>query len=144
MYFLDYCVIMMQFNEVGNAMSKIRISTVLDSAQNGVTSYTSSGILKGNEIVFYENDIRVVIIIKNNGLQLRRIHEEYTICLSFENTLTKEGTYDIKYDSMQIPISVTTNILDIKEGSIHIEYVLFLGGVDQGKFVYDIKYEVIL
>lgn len=123
-------------------MAKIHVSTVLDSVQNGVTSYTGSGILKDNEIVFYENDIRVVITMANNSLQLKRIHDEYTIELSFENSLTKEGTYDIKYDSMQIPLEVTTNELDMKDGFIHIEYNLLLGDVDQGLFVYDIKYEV--
>lgn len=123
-------------------MAKIRISTVLDSVQNGVTSYNGSGILKNNEIVFYENDIRVVITIENDLLEVTRIHKEYTLLLSFKNSLTKEGTYDIKYDSIQIPVEVTTNVLGIKEGYIHVEYNLTLGGVDQGAFVYDIKYEV--
>lgn len=123
-------------------MAKIKISTVLDSVQNGVTSFTGFGLLKNNEIVFYENDIKVVITIFANSLQLKRIHEQYTIVLSFENTLTNEGIYDIKCDSMQIPVETTTNALDIKDGFIHIEYGLTLGGVDQGTFVYDVKYEV--
>ena len=123
-------------------MAKIHISTTLDSVQNGVTSYDGYGILKNNEIVFYENDIRVVITILDKSLQLKRIHDQYVINLSFENTLTNEGIYDIKCDSIQIPVEVTTNVLDLKEGSIHIEYNLTLGGVDQGSFVYDIKYEV--
>lgn len=123
-------------------MAKIHISTVLDSAQNGITKYKGSGILKDNEIVFYENDVRVVITFQDNSLNLKRIHEQYTIDLSFENSLTNDGTYDIKYDSMQIPIKVITNSLDIKDGCIHIEYNLILGGDDQGEFVYDIKYEV--
>lgn len=125
-------------------MAKIQISTILNSKQNGVTFYNGLGILKDNEIVFYENDIKVVIMLSNHSLQLKRIHDEYTITLLFENSLTNMGTYDIKYDSMQIPVEVTTNVLDIKDGFIHIEYNLLLGGVDQGAFVYDIKYEVTL
>lgn len=123
-------------------MPKISVSTVLNSSSNGVTSYTGMGILKNNEIVFYENDIKVIVTLLEDALHLKRIHNEYTIFLSFKNTLTNEGIYDIKCDSMQIPVEVTTNVLDIKDGSIHVEYELLLGGVDQGTFVYDIKYEV--
>lgn len=138
------CVIMMPFNEVVNFMSKINISTILNSIENGITNYNGVGILKDNEIIFYENNIKVTIIINDNTVCLKRIHDDYIIELPFENSLTKNGIYDIKSDGMQIPIEVTTNVLNVKEGSIHIEYNLILGGVNQGSFVYDIKYEVII
>lgn len=125
-------------------MSKINISTILNSIENGINNYNGVGILKDNEIIFYENNIKVVIIINDNTVCLKRIHDDYIIELPFENSLTKNGIYDIKSDGMQIPIEVTTNVLNVEEGSIHIEYKLILGGVNQGSFVYDIKYEVII
>ena len=138
------CVIMMPFNEVGNYMSKINISTILNSIENGITKYNGVGMLKNNEIIFYENNIKVVVIINDDTVYLKRIHDDYIIELPFENSLTKSGIYDIKSDGMQIPIEVTTNVLNVEAGSIHIEYNLILGGVNQGSFVYDIKYEVII
>lgn len=124
-------------------MAKIHISTVLDSVQNGVTTYTGSGILKNNEIVFYENDVKVLILFFDNSLHLKRINENYTIELVFENSLTKDGIYDIKCDSMQIPVKTITKVLEITDGNIHIEYELELGGSNQGNFVYNVNYEVI-
>lgn len=124
-------------------MAKIRVSTILDSVQNGITRYSGSGILKNNEIVFYENDVKVIIIFFDNSLHLKRIHNNYTIELLFENSLTKDGIYDIKCDSMQIPVKTSTSVFDIKDGSMHIEYELELGGLNQGNFVYDVNYEVI-
>ena len=138
------CVIMMPFNEVGNYMSKINISTILNSIENGITKYNGVGMLKNNEIIFYENNIKVVVIINDGTVYLKRIHDDYIIELPFENSLTKSGIYDIKSDGMQIPIEVTTSVLNVEAGSIHIEYNLILGGVNQGSFVYDIKYEVII
>ena len=85
-----------------------------------------------------------MVTINDNMVYLKRIHDDYIIELQFANSLTKNGIYDIKSDGMKIPIEVTTNVLNVEEGSIHIEYKLILGGVNQGSFVYDIKYEVII
>lgn len=123
-------------------MAKVHISTKLNSSENGITQYEGFGILDGNRLIFYEDNVKVVINLKESVLELERTTNEYTIFLSFENSLTKNGIYDIKCDSMQIPIEVITNILNIQDGDIYIDYNLVLGGVNQGNFVYDIKYEV--
>jgi len=124
-------------------MAKIHISSILNSSENGTTSYDGDGILKDHKIIFYEDTIKVSIEYNDNALKLERSNDDYSIILSFQNSLTNDGMYDIKCDSMQIPIKVTTNLLDVKDGFIHVEYSLLLGGVNQGNFVYDVKYEVI-
>lgn len=123
-------------------MAKIHVSTILNSSENGITSYTGSGIFDHKKIIFYEDKVKVTIKFDKESLELERSNDQYTIFLPFKNTLTNAGMYDIKCDSIQIPIEVTTHVLDIEDGFIHIDYDLLLGGVDQGRFVYDIKYEV--
>ena len=49
-------------------MAKIHISTVLNATGNGITKYVGLGILKNNELVFYENDVRVIVIISDDVL----------------------------------------------------------------------------
>lgn len=124
-------------------MAKIHISAILNSSENGVTSYDGYGILKDSRIIYYEDTVKVSIEYKDDTLKLERSNDDYSIILSFQNSLTNDGMYDIKCDSMQIPIKVTTNLLDVKDGLIHIEYSLLLCGESQGNFVYDVKYEVI-
>lgn len=124
-------------------MVKIKLTTTLDSEVDGITSFNGVGIIKNNEIVFYENSVKVVISIFNNSIKIKRVTDEYTLLLEFDDSLTKEGIYDIKGGSIQIPVKISTSFLGIMEGSLHIEYVLELGGSNQGKFVYDVNYEVI-
>jgi len=123
-------------------MAKVHISTVLNSSENGITKYDGYGVLKDNRLTFYDDKIKVVIEYNNNTLNLERSNDEYRIVLPFEISLTKEGIYDIKCDSIQIPVKVTTNNLCIEDGLIHVEYSLLLGDTSQGDFVYDIEYEV--
>ncbi len=124
-------------------MAKVNVSTVLNSINDGITKFNGTGILKDNELIFYENNVKVVITFDNSCLSLKRTTDEYTILLEFCDSLTKDGNYDIKGDSIQIPIKTNTSCLEISDKKIHIEYELVLGGAHQGKFVYDIDYEVI-
>ena len=124
-------------------MVKIKLTTTLASEVNGITSFNGVGIIKNNEIVFYENSVKVVISIFNNSIKLKRITDDYTLLLEFDGSLTKEGIYDIKGGSIQIPVKTNTSVLKINDQNIHIEYEVELSGVNQGKFIYDVNYEVI-
>lgn len=124
-------------------MTKVKVSAILNSINDGITKFDGIGILKDNELIFFENNVKVVITFDDRLLTLKRICDEYTILLQFENSLTKDGNYDIKSDSIQVPIKTCTSCLEIADKKIHIEYELMLGGIDQGKFIYDIDYEVI-
>ena len=126
-----------------NFMEKIKLTTVLDSENDGISSFEGVGMLKNNELIFFENSIKVVISMIDNMIKIRRITDEYTLELQFTDSLTKEGIYDIKGGSIQIPVKTNTSSLKISDGNIHIEYVLELSGVNQGKFIYDVNYEVI-
>ena len=124
-------------------MENIKLTTVLDSENDGISSFEGVGMLKNNELIFFENSIKVVISIINNIIKIRRITDEYILELQFDDSLTKEGIYDIKGGSIQIPVKTNTSSLKISNQNIHIEYELELSGVNQGKFIYDVNYEVI-
>lgn len=124
-------------------MEKIKLTTVLNSQNDGIFSFDGVGMLKNNELIFFENSIKVVISIIDNIIKIRRITDEYTLELQFDDSLTKEGIYDIKGGSIQIPVKTNTSVLKINDQNIHIEYELELSGVNQGKFIYDVNYEVI-
>ena len=124
-------------------MEKIKLTTVLNSQNYGIFSFDGVGMLKNNELIFFENSIKVVISIIDNIIKIRRITDEYTLELQFTDSLTKEGIYDIKGGSIQIPVKTNTSSLKISNQNIHIEYELELSGVNQGKFIYDVNYEVI-
>lgn len=124
-------------------MARIHVSTKLNSSENGIDTYDGYGILNDGKIIFYEGNVKVSIEYKDNALNLERSSDQYRIILSFKNSLTNDGMYDIKCDSMYIPISVMTNSLEVSNGKIHVEYSLSLSGESQGDFIYDIEYEVI-
>ena len=79
-----------------NFMEKIKLTTVLNSQNDGISSFVGVGMLKNNELIFFENSIKVVISIINNIIKIRRITDEYILELQFDDSLTKEGIYDIK------------------------------------------------
>ena len=66
-------------------MTKIRVSTVLNSVNDGITKFEGIGILKDKKIIFFENNIKVIIAFDSNNLTVNRVSDEYTILLQFEN-----------------------------------------------------------
>lgn len=124
-------------------MKKVRINTLLKIPTLESTSVKTVGFLNKNRLVFYDAKVRVVIDISDSSIHMRRIHPEYMIEMTFDISLTKEGIYDIKCDSVQVPLSISTSNLEVDPGHIHIEYNIVLGGINQGKYIYDIMYEVI-
>lgn len=124
-------------------MSRVKISTLLKSLEDE-TKFIGNGILNDNKLKFEDNGVIVSLTFKNDEeILFKRTTNDYTISMTFKNKLTNNGIYDIKSDSMQIPIEVSTENIIIKEGYICIVYELVLGGHNQGKFTYEIWYEVI-
>lgn len=124
-------------------MSKIKLSTSLYS-MDGITKFSGTGILNKQQITFQESNVMVSLCFKNvDDISLQRVTDDYMISMSFQKKLTKDGIYDIKCDSMHIPIEVTTDDIILQDGYIYIVYELVLGGHYQGKFIYEICYEVI-
>ena len=41
-------------------MTKIKVSTVLNSVNDGLTKFEGIGILKDKKIIFFENNIKVI------------------------------------------------------------------------------------
>ncbi len=124
-------------------MTKVKISTLLKTNTSDSISYQGIGMLRNNQLLFYENDVRVTIEIQEGSIFMKRVHPDSVLSMCFTNSLTNEEIYDIKCDSIQMLVEVSTSVLEIKDGFIHIEYNLLLNGENQGMFMYDITYEVV-
>mgnify|MGYP001152065192 CR=1 FL=1 len=122
---------------------KVKISTLLKTDECNSIPYQCIGMLKDNQLLFYENKVRVTITMQGDSVFMKRVHPDYVLSMQFTNSLTNEGIYDIKCDSVQMVVEVFTSVLEVKNGSLHVEYNLVLGGENQGMFIYDITYEVI-
>ena len=51
-------------------MEKIKLTTVLNSQNDGIFSFDGVGMLKNNELIFFENSIKVVISIIDNIIKI--------------------------------------------------------------------------
>ena len=123
-------------------MSKVKILATIKDNEN-ILKVDTMGILNDNKIVYYENDTRVVVFINSNNIILERKNNEYGIKLEFNPQLTKEGLYDINLNCMQVELSTYTNEMIIKDNYIYIDYDLYMDHNLNGKFIYELIYEVI-
>jgi uncharacterized beta-barrel protein YwiB (DUF1934 family) len=123
-------------------MAKIKINSSLKT-KDDIILKELLGIYFDNKIVYKEENINVTILLEDNKIKLSRVTDEYEIIIDFIRNKKTEGVYYIKSHQLKMDLCVKTNILDIKDNKIVIEYELNLNGEDMGIFKFEIKYEVI-
>lgn len=123
-------------------MVKIKINSSLKTDEDNVLG-EFLGTFDNNIIVYQENNINVTLLIKDNKIKMSRIADDYDIELDFALDQIAKGIYDIKKHKIKMDLEVKTNILEINNNKIFIEYELKLNDENMGIFSFEIKYEVI-
>ena len=123
-------------------MSKINIKYTLENiTTKDIIKNKGKGILKNNQIIFFDNNIKVTICLYNNKIKMTRQCNDYNLEMNFEKFLTINSFYDIK-DIGVIDIKIKTLNLLIKDNQIFLEYKMYLDK-EAKLFKYNLEYEVI-
>ncbi|NLL44689.1 MAG: DUF1934 domain-containing protein [Mollicutes bacterium] len=122
-------------------MPKIKIYSTLNSPE-GIEKKEIIGILENDIIIYKEDSVDVTIQILDNKIKLNRKSKEYDINMNFIKNDETIGNYIID-ENMVLDLKIKTNILEIKENKIIIEYELIIADELVGTFNWVIDYEVI-
>lgn len=123
-------------------MVKIKINSSLKTNEDIVLG-EFLGTFDENKIFYQEDNINVTILVEDNKIKMSRTTNDYVIELNFALDQITKGIYDIKNHNIKMDLEVKTNILEINNNKLFIEYELKLNDEDMGVFSFEIKYEVI-
>lgn len=118
-------------------MKKISIKSNLISDEE--IDFIGKGILKDNEIVFYENKVKTKIKILEEKLVIIR-EENYLLKMEFMRGKITEATYNM-YDK-NFYFEIFTNELKIEENKILVNYDLTLDENEKMNFIYNLEYSI--
>lgn len=122
-------------------LPKIRVKSKL-MGNDTIHNIENIGMIHENKIIYYENDVKVTIILEKNMITLLRETNEYRLRLLFEEGKTIVGEHQMKEFPMLFDAKVTTHLLEKTEKSMQIKYHLTLGTEEVGDFTFLLEYEV--
>ncbi len=118
-------------------MKKVNIKSKLISEEE--TLFSGKGILKNNELIFYENKIKNKIKILKDKIIIERI-SDYSLKMEFIMGKMTKGTYTM-YDQ-NLYLDIFTSKLNTGENSVFIEYNLLINTNEKINFIYNIEYTI--
>ena len=104
-------------------MAKKSIKITLKTKDNTITNNVV-GVFIDNSIKYKDDNVFVVVKNNNDEIVLTRENNEYKIELLFKNNSTTKGTYLLKGHNQLFELSIHTNILNINDKYIEVEYEL--------------------
>lgn len=90
---------------------------------------------------YLEGDLKVNLKLESNKIILNRKNEDYDLNLEFELNKKVNCKYRVKSIGLDLELDVYTNILEIKENEIFVDYELFSENNSIGTFKYKLIYE---
>ena len=122
-------------------MPKILVTAVLENKTDKKFFSTETlGILESNKIKFIdENNVTVILELKNNNIIMTRKCEDYEIVIPFDPTKKTEGTYIVK-GLGNLKLEVETTKINIDNAKLEVEYTMILDGENKSNFKYLINY----
>lgn len=118
-------------------MKKISIKSHLISDDE--INFIGKGILKENEIIFYEDKIKTKVKILEEKIIISR-EENYLLKMEFIRGKKTEATYNM-YDK-NFYLDIFTNDLKIEENKIFVNYDLTLDKNEKINFIYNLEYSI--
>ncbi|MFK5884058.1 MAG: DUF1934 family protein [Candidatus Izemoplasma sp.] len=119
-------------------MKNILINFNIESLDSN-KSFVTKGYIDNNQITFIDDEsIENIIILKENGLTYLKRGESIMDFPYIENVVTK-GIYE--YMNMSFEFEIFTNVLNVSDGMIHIESMLYQDGEKVNESILDIKYQ---
>lgn len=96
-----------------------------------------SGLKSDNKITYYEDDIKVNLILEDNIL-LKRSNEEFEVELVFNEKKETSGKYLLKKDNLFLPLYIIADKIIVGNNLIVINYQ-----IDEEKFEFKLEFEVV-
>jgi uncharacterized beta-barrel protein YwiB (DUF1934 family) len=122
-------------------MGNIKINSVLTNDLGEKTAVDVVGEHDSdNNIIYYENNILVTLVISQESVRVKREHPDYELTLYFEQGRITQTEYILRSLNSVMTIEIFTDILEIEEGKIRIIYSLSLNNQSMGKFEYIISF----
>ena len=118
-------------------MEKITIKSHLISEDE--IKFTGKGIMKDNEIIFYEDKVKTKIKILENMITITR-EENYCLKMEFIRGKKTEATYNMYGKNFYLEIF--TNDIKIGKNKIFINYDLTLDKNEKMNFIYNLEYSI--
>ncbi|MCI8444920.1 MAG: DUF1934 domain-containing protein [Bacilli bacterium] len=122
-------------------MSKIKIKAHLQGPDTN-HMVEGSGIAHDHKLLYQDGDIKVIVAFQDEKVILKRIHPEYQLTLIFLEQQTTSGKYQLMNYSSDIPLSITTNRLQVSDQKLEVDYHLAIGDEEHGHFTFILEYEV--
>ena len=122
-------------------MPKILVTAVLENKTDKKFFSTETlGILESNKIKFIdENNVTVILELKDNNIIMTRKCEDYEIVIPFDPTKKTKGTYIVK-GLGNLKLEVETTKINIDNAKLEVEYTMILDGENKSNFKYLINY----
>lgn len=95
------------------------------------------GLKTDNKITYYEDDIKVSLILEDS-ISLKRSNEEYEIELIFNKEKETVGKYLLKKDNLSLPLYIITDKIIVGNNLIEINYQL-----NEEVFLFKLEFEVV-
>lgn len=118
-------------------MEKIHIKSKLVSLEE--TVFSGKGILKENEIIFYENKVKTKIKLSKNKIIIERLND-YFLKMEFIRSKKTNATYTMGDKCFYLDIF--TNSLKIDKNKFSINYDLTLNNDEKMNFIYNVEYSI--
>lgn len=123
-------------------MEKIRVNTkLINFYEKQEDICTTHGLKDNNRIIYYENDIKVVIEFNNNFLKIIRTSDEYILEIILNN---KKST--ITYNMKNVGIlNIACNLIEynLSNNSMVAIYEIINTNDTTSRFEFNLHYEVI-
>lgn len=116
-------------------MGKTKFKSKIDS-QNEKYIICGNCIYNNNKILYKEKDIKVTILVFNNKIEMIRECNDYKIHLYFEKDSVTQSTYQLFGGNKTFNLETKTEVLDINEDKIQIDYIL-----EDNRFSYILEME---
>lgn len=123
-------------------MKEIRIKTIVINSE-GETSYleTIAKYDDKNKVITYnEEDLEVILTIKDQKITLNRKNDDYDLNLEFKENTSIECKHKILSMELILDLTVTTLKLEIEKDYIYVKYKLENLQTDMGIFEYKLMF----
>lgn len=124
-------------------MAKIVLESIITS-KDDKKHIKEYGVLKDNLITYNEDNTKVKVKILDDGIYLKRENDEYLFDLMFKKDLVYDSKYHLKKLNTYIDLKVITNTIEKHDKKYIIDYELFMSGISNGTFKYELKWSDLL
>lgn len=121
-------------------MSKVIINHKIISSGDESSLNNVLALKRDNEISYFDNDVKVMVKILDDGILLIRKNNTFKINLEFKKDKSLVTDYVIKDLGLTVKLETKTKEIIIKDKSIYVSYDLFMNDSFSDSFTYQLEW----